>query len=1148
MMQSQSDREARSADFEEMDFLYPKTDADIDSVQRSMLEMALAENNRAQNIAITGPLGSGKSTLIRSFERSRRDGNAEKRPFAYVSLAEFETENHTKAFRAQQSNSQPDSRPENSEQNANVSVIEEKIISQLAASPNAGKKFRARVNPTEKMMHRSRFAAFPSAKSIINKRLLRYALVGAVFVVAAVIAAAGITYRGGGSAPDYLFPVLSLAIVATALCGIYAAWKSGLPSMFRSVGAGGAKLEFSEEIQQGTYFDKNLSFILLLFESRQENVYVFEDLDRLPHDDILVHLRELNGVLNKRFEGERIIKFVYCIGDTTIGSADRSKFFDLIVPVIPYADRYNSFGRLINQLGPLADDLAETFLRNISLHFPDYRAIKCTVNDYRVILHNLNSGEEHSWFDNNKLFALMAMKNVYAPLFTDLQRRSGKLYDLLSDGKKWPVDKDGRRMCADTDIDAAVTTYAKGTSIDIDKAKSLVRYLIQHRYLDMQFQFYLSYPDPYALSERDQAWVMGSNSGDAELGFSYSLDDPKKVAEYFDIDDYKNPSLLNESLILYFMNEPEHQEQFDVILDCILSHQTGEIAKEMNQLVTDIPEFPYRVLIHDKEAFNKLQDSLESPSISRFAISIISYSKGELNELRMLNEKNGDFFCQELRANSGLYETELLKPYAGSQGALQTAIVSCLASFDIFAERISADTDEKLIAALERESRYKMTPENLNVLADAIYDKRASANDLLDRICASGDSTAWENITENTNRFAREYLVDDQTISCAPGSFTTLLNSCDSLDTCDLLIRSYSGSPISDIDDIEMKKAWGAAYECAIVRKSGQNVLSGVKYLDCNGTSWHGWVQFTNSVEDLTFKSCEIDEPTKIAIQQKVLDCASLEEKQYKALVGVGILGFTLASLPGRISEERQRWLIVEGYVGLNANTLSAARDLLDDKELVDFEFNNIDDFEGCYNQVGYKDDFELAGIVERLGCDEESVRHAEYLANRLRGRIFVSDKFDDAIASVLLELRKIDTASLPQVINRYGRNQALDEQLRSWMESAELATFEGVEIPENLLCDSIPKCSSRQKTQLVGFAIKHQPKSLVPLLHSIDDSAINRVLAGKHPLIDDVSRDNLEVVDVLEAKGLISDENKEGRSRRLRLRPSKWKSLGVNI
>ena len=252
MTRRQPEKAARSADFEEMDFLYPKTDANIDSVQQSMLEMAFAEDNRAQNIAITGPFGSGKSTLIRSFEQTRKDNDAKKKPFAYVSLAEFETEKHTKAAGSQQTGSQYDDCAEDNEQDANVSVIEEKIINQLAASPNADKKSLARLSSMGKMIRRSRFAAFPSARSIINTRLLRYALVVIVFAVVAIVAAARIAYPGSGNTPIFLFPVLLLMIIATSLGGIFAAWKSGLPNMFKSVGAGGAKLDLSEEMQQGT--------------------------------------------------------------------------------------------------------------------------------------------------------------------------------------------------------------------------------------------------------------------------------------------------------------------------------------------------------------------------------------------------------------------------------------------------------------------------------------------------------------------------------------------------------------------------------------------------------------------------------------------------------------------------------------------------------------------------------------------------------------------------------------------------------------------------------------------------------------------------------------------------------------------------------
>ena len=47
MTRQQPEKATRSAGFEEMDFLYPKIDARVDDVQQSMLEMALAEDNRA---------------------------------------------------------------------------------------------------------------------------------------------------------------------------------------------------------------------------------------------------------------------------------------------------------------------------------------------------------------------------------------------------------------------------------------------------------------------------------------------------------------------------------------------------------------------------------------------------------------------------------------------------------------------------------------------------------------------------------------------------------------------------------------------------------------------------------------------------------------------------------------------------------------------------------------------------------------------------------------------------------------------------------------------------------------------------------------------------------------------------------------------
>lgn len=108
----------------------------------------------------------------------------------------------------------------------------------------------------------------------------------------------------------------------------------------------GIKLSSNVDIQKEegvgeSVFNKNLDEIMYFFETTEYRLIFFEDLDRLDDRTIFVHLRELNNLLNCNENIKGKVVFIYAVKDDIFTKEDRTKFFDFIIPVIPIINSTN---------------------------------------------------------------------------------------------------------------------------------------------------------------------------------------------------------------------------------------------------------------------------------------------------------------------------------------------------------------------------------------------------------------------------------------------------------------------------------------------------------------------------------------------------------------------------------------------------------------------------------------------------------------------------------------------------------------------------------------------------------------------------------------------------------------------------------------
>ena len=377
--------------------LAPTDEADKEGVYAEALNYA-TNNERVFNIALTGPYGSGKSSIIKSFLKRYQ------RPTLNISLAAFVpgVDAASKEIHRQE--------------------IERSILQQMLYGADANRLPLSRFK-------RIRSPGFWS----IFKTL--YILIG-------VAATAYVFFnRQAVIAGSFISPLAVsnwLHLGSIALAGLFL-WMMIHHFYVASFGLSLKSISLKDiEIKPASdtgesILNRHLDEIIYFFQSTDYELVVVEDLDRFNDADIFVTLREINSLVNANAGVKRQIRFLYALRDDMFVNTDRTKFFEFIIPVIPIINASNSIDMVLNQGKRLAliERLDRQFLREVSRYLGDLRLITNIFNEYAIYVANLEA-DEQNLLDANKLLAVLIYKNVYPKDFEDLHRGGGNLAKILA--------------------------------------------------------------------------------------------------------------------------------------------------------------------------------------------------------------------------------------------------------------------------------------------------------------------------------------------------------------------------------------------------------------------------------------------------------------------------------------------------------------------------------------------------------------------------------------------------------------------------------------------------------------------------------------------------------------------------------------------
>lgn len=463
--------------------LAPTEDADQRGVYSEALQYATS-NARVFNIALTGPYGSGKSSIIRSFLKRYP------RKALHISLAAFAPDGTAK--------SEAVGRQE----------IERSILQQMLYGADAN---RLPLSRFKRIRSPGLWSFFKTLFALLGVAAVAYLLQNRAAVISGAFLRpfdASNWFHLGTAALATLFLWMTIHHFYVASFGV----------SLKSISLKDIEIRPTSD-NQDSILNRHLDEIIYFFQRTSYDLVIIEDLDRFDDSDIFVTLREINGLVNANAGVRRRIRFLYALRDDMFVNTDRTKFFEFIIPVIPIINASNSVDMVLRQGNRLSLDerLDRQFLREVSRYLGDLRLITNIFNEYAIYAASLEADEENL-LDANKLLAVLIYKNVYPKDFELLHRGEGNLAKILGRHDELVAEGEAAYRSKIADLEQRIEAAERQTPANLRELRqvyvmTILGELPQHvARIKVNGQDWI---EPHRLADQDdlEPWLSASHIG-----------------------------------------------------------------------------------------------------------------------------------------------------------------------------------------------------------------------------------------------------------------------------------------------------------------------------------------------------------------------------------------------------------------------------------------------------------------------------------------------------------------------------------------------------------------------------------------------------------------------------------------------------------
>ena len=402
-----------------IDTLLPKKLDKADDSYKSVVELdevlSSAKELNIKNIALTGPYGSGKSSVLISLMKDFHKG----RNYLPISLATLQAnEEDDNILEREDETPETEKRIENLNRKIEYSILQQLIYREKAETvPNS--RFRRIVHLSKKKLRRYSICVVLSLICFLILFEPSFAKVDSIY-----------NFFSWGNTWNTIFDFLSfgwlLYILFTAIRYVFRSYSN---SKLNKLNLKDAEIEV---VENNSIFNRHLDEILYFFQVTEYDVVIIEDLDRFGTPNIFLKLRELNQLINESKIVGRHITFIYAVKDDIFKDEERTKFFDYIITVIPVINPSNSKDKLKSTLEVkgCGNEISDEDLSEMAFFIQDMRILTNIVNEYKQYRDKLCT-TNGTQLNKTKLLAMIVYKNYYPQDFALLHRRQGKIYECI---------------------------------------------------------------------------------------------------------------------------------------------------------------------------------------------------------------------------------------------------------------------------------------------------------------------------------------------------------------------------------------------------------------------------------------------------------------------------------------------------------------------------------------------------------------------------------------------------------------------------------------------------------------------------------------------------------------------------------------------